>query len=57
MFVYETLHMNTLLHAVVCFLSRVILRKLNLEQLSLFRKVEKCLKIVSKKNADITYLP
>ena len=43
-------------YAVCKFLSRIILKKLNVDSLTTFRKVEKILKKIIKIKADIKYL-
>lgn len=44
---------NTVIYAIVCFYSRITLKKLNQNETSEFRRMEKIYKFVLKCNADI----
>ena len=47
---------NKTIHAVACFFSRIILKKLDVQQLRAFRSLEKITKSCVKLQADIQYL-
>ena len=47
---------NKVIKAIVIFYSRIIIKKLPINALQLFRKLEKAYKTLIKTNADIKYL-
>jgi len=50
------MNFNKTFYAVTCFYSRIIIRKLNDSSLTIFRKIEKLIKLSAKINADIKFL-